>query len=34
LLNLRYGTFEPQDMDKIQPVDSGLLGPIRLIAVQ
>ncbi len=31
LLNLRYGTrFEPQDMDKIQPVDSGLLGPIRL----
>jgi hypothetical protein len=35
LLNLRYGTrFEPQDMDKIQPVDSGLLGPIRLIVVQ
>jgi hypothetical protein len=35
LLNLRYGTrFEPQDMDKIQPVDSGLLGPIRLIAIQ
>jgi hypothetical protein len=33
LLNLRYGTrFEPQDMDKIQPVISGLLGPIRLIA--
>lgn len=33
LLNLRYGTrFEPQDMDKIQPVASGLLGPIRLIA--
>jgi hypothetical protein len=35
LLNLRYGTrFEPQDMDKIQPLDSGLLGPIRLIAVK
>jgi hypothetical protein len=33
LLNLRYGTrFEPQDMDRIQPVASGLLGPIRLIA--
>ena len=33
LLNLRYGTrFDPQDMDKIQPVPSGLLGPIRLIA--
>jgi hypothetical protein len=33
LLNLRYGTrFEPQDMDKIQPVPSGLLGPVRLIA--
>jgi lysophospholipase L1-like esterase len=33
LLNLRYGTrFEPQDMDKIQPIPSGLLGPVRLIA--
>jgi hypothetical protein len=33
LLNLRYGTrFEPQDMDKIQPIPSGLLGPIRLLA--
>ncbi len=33
LLNLRYGTrFEPQDMDKVQPVPSGLLGPIRLVA--
>jgi hypothetical protein len=31
LLNLRYGTrFDPQDMDKIKPVPSGLLGPIRL----
>jgi hypothetical protein len=34
LLNLRYGTrFEPQDMDKVQPVPSGLLGPIRLVAL-
>jgi len=33
LLNLRYGTrFEPQDMDKVQPVPAGLLGPIRLVA--
>lgn len=32
LLNLRYGErFQPQDMDKVQPVTSGLLGPIRLI---
>jgi hypothetical protein len=32
-LNQRYGTrFEPQDMDKIKPVASGLLGPIRLTA--
>jgi hypothetical protein len=31
LLNLRYGErFQPQDMDKIQPVPSGLLGRIRL----
>jgi hypothetical protein len=31
LLNLRYGVrFEPQDMDKVQPVPSGLLGPIQL----
>jgi hypothetical protein len=31
-LNQRYGTrFEPQDMDKIQPVASGLVGPIRLM---
>ncbi len=35
LLNQRYGKrFDAQDMDKIEPVDSGLLGPIRLIAVQ
>jgi hypothetical protein len=32
LLNLRYGErFQAQDMDKVQPVPSGLLGPIRLI---
>jgi hypothetical protein len=32
LLNLRYGErFQPQEMDKVQPVVSGLLGPIRLI---
>jgi hypothetical protein len=35
LLNLRYGTrFEPQDMDKVQPVPAGLFGPIRLVAAQ
>jgi hypothetical protein len=33
LLNLRYTErFTPQDMDKIQPVTAGLLGPIRLRA--
>ncbi len=33
LLNLRYGTrFEPQDMDKVQPLPAGLFGPIRLVA--
>lgn len=33
LLNLRYGTrFEPQDMGQVQPVASGLFGPIRLVA--
>ena len=32
LLNLRFGVrFEPQDMDKVQPVPAGLLGPIRLV---
>jgi hypothetical protein len=32
LLNLRYGVrFEAQDMDKVQPVASGLRGPIRLV---
>ncbi|MDQ3653049.1 MAG: glycoside hydrolase [Acidobacteriota bacterium] len=35
LLNLRYGErFTPQDMDKVQPVPSGLLGPIRLVAIR
>jgi hypothetical protein len=33
LLNLRYGErFQAQDMDKIQALPSGLLGPVRLIA--
>ena len=32
LLNFRYGErFQPQDMDKIQPLPSGILGPVRLI---
>src|SRR5262249_51030318 len=31
LLNLRFGErFQPQDMDKIRPLPSGLLGPISL----
>ncbi len=33
LLNLRYGErFQPQDMDKIQALPSGLLGSVRLIS--
>ena len=33
LLNLRYGErFQAQDMDKVQPIASGLLGPIRLVS--
>lgn len=33
LLVLRYGDrFQPQDMDKVRPLPSGLLGPVRLIA--
>jgi hypothetical protein len=33
LLNLRYGEcFVTQDMDKVQPVPSGLFGPIQLRA--
>lgn len=35
LLNLKYGVrFDPQDMDKVQPVPAGLLGHIRLIPVE
>jgi alpha-L-rhamnosidase len=34
LLNLRYGErFQAQDMDKIQPLPSGLLGPLKLISL-
>jgi hypothetical protein len=33
LLNLRYGErFQAQDLDRVQPIQSGLLGPIRLLA--
>ncbi|MGA2889179.1 MAG: glycosyl hydrolase [Terracidiphilus sp.] len=32
-LRAKYGRrFDPQDMDNLQPVPSGLLGPIRLLA--
>jgi hypothetical protein len=32
LLNLRFGErFQPQDMDKIHPIPSGLIGPIKLV---
>jgi hypothetical protein len=32
LLNLRYGErFQAQDMDKVKPVVSGLVGKIRLL---
>jgi len=35
LLNLRYGErFQAQDMDKVRPVPSGLLGSIRLVALR
>lgn len=35
LLNLRYGErFSAQDMDKVRPVPSGLLGKIRLVALK
>jgi hypothetical protein len=34
-LNARYGKrFDPQDMDHLQPVPSGLMGPIRLLEVR
>jgi len=33
LLNLRYGErFTPQDMDHLEPLPSGILGPVRLLA--
>jgi hypothetical protein len=33
LLNLRYGErFQAQDMEKVQPTTSGLLGPIHLVS--
>jgi hypothetical protein len=35
LLNLRYGErFQAQDMDKVRPVPSGILGGIRIIALE
>jgi hypothetical protein len=35
LLTLRYGErFQPQDMDKIQALPSGILGPVQLIGNQ
>jgi alpha-L-rhamnosidase len=35
LLNLRYGErFQPQDMDKIQPIPSGLLGSVKLLSLK
>jgi hypothetical protein len=34
LLNLRYGErFTPQDMNNLQPLPAGLLGPVALIAL-
>jgi glycosyl hydrolase family 106( putative alpha-L-rhamnosidase) len=33
LLNLRYGErFQPQDMQNLQPLPSGLLGPVKLVS--
>jgi hypothetical protein len=33
LLWLRYGKrFAPQDMDHVEPLPSGLLGPLRIVA--
>jgi hypothetical protein len=35
LLNLRYGErFQPQDMDKIMPITSGIVGAVRLISMK
>jgi hypothetical protein len=34
LLNLRYGSrFDAQDMKNLQPLPSGLLGPVRLLSI-
>jgi hypothetical protein len=34
LLNLRYGErFKPQDMDDLKPLPSGMLGAVRLVAI-
>jgi hypothetical protein len=33
LLDLRYGKrFDPQDMENLQPLPSGLMGPTTLVA--
>jgi hypothetical protein len=33
LLNIRYGErFTPQDMNNLEPLPSGILGPVKLIA--
>jgi hypothetical protein len=35
LLDLRYGEkFTPQDMDHLEPLPSGILGPLRLVSEQ
>ena len=35
LLNLRYGErFQPQDMDKVQALPSGLTGSVRLVSLR
>lgn len=35
LLNLRYGErFQAQDMDKIMPITSGIVGPVRLVSMK
>lgn len=35
LLNLRYGErFQAQDMDKIQPITSGLIGTLKLVSLK
>jgi hypothetical protein len=32
-LNVKYGErFQPQDMDNLRPLPSGLLGPVSLVA--